>query len=255
MPDAHWGYGFPIGGVAAFDADDGRCRLRRRRGLRHLLRGAHPAHRPGSRRHPRGPAVPGGGPLLPGPGGRRQHRQDPPDRPGDGRHARRRGELGGGPGLRRPEDLDRIEEHGLHGGRRARPGLRPCQETPAATRWAPWAPATTTWRSRRSPRSTTPAIAAAFGLAEGDVHGQHPLRLAGPGPPDRHRLPEADGPRPPASTASACRTASWPARRSTPTWAAPTWAPCAPASTAPWPTARSSPTWRARSSPSTAGRT
>src|SRR5690242_1075195 len=23
MPDIHWGYGFPIGGVAAFDADDG----------------------------------------------------------------------------------------------------------------------------------------------------------------------------------------------------------------------------------------
>jgi tRNA-splicing ligase RtcB len=23
MPDAHWGYGFPIGGVAAFDAEDG----------------------------------------------------------------------------------------------------------------------------------------------------------------------------------------------------------------------------------------
>ncbi len=23
MPDAHWGYGFPIGGVAAFDADQG----------------------------------------------------------------------------------------------------------------------------------------------------------------------------------------------------------------------------------------
>src|SRR5512134_1500212 len=23
MPDAHWGYGFAIGGVAAFDADDG----------------------------------------------------------------------------------------------------------------------------------------------------------------------------------------------------------------------------------------
>src|SRR5210317_1644938 len=23
MPDAHWGYGFPIGGVAAFDASDG----------------------------------------------------------------------------------------------------------------------------------------------------------------------------------------------------------------------------------------
>jgi len=23
MPDIHWGYGFPIGGVAAFDSDDG----------------------------------------------------------------------------------------------------------------------------------------------------------------------------------------------------------------------------------------
>ena len=23
MPDVHWGYGFPIGGVAAMDADDG----------------------------------------------------------------------------------------------------------------------------------------------------------------------------------------------------------------------------------------
>ncbi len=23
MPDIHWGYGFPIGGVAAFDAEDG----------------------------------------------------------------------------------------------------------------------------------------------------------------------------------------------------------------------------------------
>ena len=23
MPDIHWGYGFPIGGVAAFDADEG----------------------------------------------------------------------------------------------------------------------------------------------------------------------------------------------------------------------------------------
>ena len=23
MPDAHWGYGFPIGGVAAFDAEKG----------------------------------------------------------------------------------------------------------------------------------------------------------------------------------------------------------------------------------------
>jgi len=38
MPDAHWGYGFPIGGVA-------RRRLGRRSRFRYLLRGAHPAHR------------------------------------------------------------------------------------------------------------------------------------------------------------------------------------------------------------------
>jgi RNA-splicing ligase RtcB len=26
MPDIHWGYGFPIGGVAAMDADEEWCR-------------------------------------------------------------------------------------------------------------------------------------------------------------------------------------------------------------------------------------
>ena len=45
MPDAHWGYGFPIGGVAAFDPDAGRRRLGGRRRLRHLLRRAAAAHR------------------------------------------------------------------------------------------------------------------------------------------------------------------------------------------------------------------
>ncbi len=29
MPDAHWGYGFPIGGVAAFDVDEGGVGRRR----------------------------------------------------------------------------------------------------------------------------------------------------------------------------------------------------------------------------------
>ncbi len=45
MPDAHWGYGFPIGGVAAFDPDAGRRRLGGRRRLRHFLRRAHHADR------------------------------------------------------------------------------------------------------------------------------------------------------------------------------------------------------------------
>ena len=39
MPDIHWGYGFPIGGVAAVDAERRRG-LARRRGLRHQLRRA-----------------------------------------------------------------------------------------------------------------------------------------------------------------------------------------------------------------------
>ena len=41
LPDAHWGYGFPIGGVAAFDRGGGWRHLRRRRRLRHFLRRAH----------------------------------------------------------------------------------------------------------------------------------------------------------------------------------------------------------------------
>ena len=32
MPDAHWGYGFPVGGVAAFDADEGGVVSARGRG-------------------------------------------------------------------------------------------------------------------------------------------------------------------------------------------------------------------------------
>jgi tRNA-splicing ligase RtcB (3'-phosphate/5'-hydroxy nucleic acid ligase) len=43
MPDIHWGYGFPIGGVAATAVDDGGRRVARRGGFRHLLR--HPSPR------------------------------------------------------------------------------------------------------------------------------------------------------------------------------------------------------------------
>ena len=45
MPDAHWGYGFPIGGVAAMDVRE-RRHLARRHRLRHQLRHAAGAHRP-----------------------------------------------------------------------------------------------------------------------------------------------------------------------------------------------------------------
>ena len=49
MPDVHWGYGFPIGGVAATDVDGRRGGLARRGRLRHLLRGAAARRRPGPR--------------------------------------------------------------------------------------------------------------------------------------------------------------------------------------------------------------
>jgi hypothetical protein len=70
--------------------------------------------------------------------------------------------------------------------------------------------------------------------------GQHPLRLARPRPPDRHRVPAGDGRR--AAHGIACRTASWPARRPVRRSASAISAPCAPPSTARWPTGRSSPT-------------
>src|SRR5258706_16034942 len=42
MPDAHWGYGFPIGGVAAFDPDAGGVLFPRGGGLRISLGGGPP---------------------------------------------------------------------------------------------------------------------------------------------------------------------------------------------------------------------
>ncbi len=48
MPDIHWGYGFPIGGVAATRVDDG-VDFAGRRGLRHQLRRAASAHQSAGR--------------------------------------------------------------------------------------------------------------------------------------------------------------------------------------------------------------
>ena len=44
MPDAHWGYGFPIGGVAAFDPDAGGVVSAGGVGFDISLRRAHAAH-------------------------------------------------------------------------------------------------------------------------------------------------------------------------------------------------------------------
>ena len=95
MPDAHWGYGFPIGGVAAFDPDQGgvvsaggvgfdiSC------GVRTMLSGTQ------SVRYRACSEGVGRLPLSSDSGGCRQHRCDHPRRDRDGRHALRRSVLGG----------------------------------------------------------------------------------------------------------------------------------------------------------------
>ena len=45
MPDAHWGYGFPIGGVGGVRPGPGRRDLGGRGRLRHFLRRAGRPHR------------------------------------------------------------------------------------------------------------------------------------------------------------------------------------------------------------------
>ena len=69
MPDAHWGYGFPIGGVAAFDADRGDRRAGKPRGdcsqpfvetrCRGSSRGLQGRHRSGGCRGSGGPVEEG----------------------------------------------------------------------------------------------------------------------------------------------------------------------------------------------------
>jgi tRNA-splicing ligase RtcB len=45
MPEAHWGYGFPIGGVAAFDPEEGGVVSAGGRRLRHIVRRSELDHR------------------------------------------------------------------------------------------------------------------------------------------------------------------------------------------------------------------
>ena len=52
MPDAHWGYGFPIGGVAAFDAGAGGVVSAGGVGFDISCGVRSPAHRAAARRHP-----------------------------------------------------------------------------------------------------------------------------------------------------------------------------------------------------------
>ena len=94
MPDAHWGYGFPIGGVAAFDAEEGgvvsaggvgfdiSC------GVRTHLTGLPRAP------HSRASEAAGAGTVSDRPGRRRLHRQDRARRGRYDRHAGGRRRVG-----------------------------------------------------------------------------------------------------------------------------------------------------------------
>ena len=192
MPDAHWGYGFPIGGVAAFDADAGRRGLGRRRRLRHLLRRAQPAHRPAHRRHRRGAEAQLADALFT----RSRRAWAAPARSGwmPRRWTRccaaaRAGRWSAA--TARAADLERIEERGCMR------GADPAQVSEQAKKRQRDEMGTLGSGNHYlevqevDRRSTTPQIAAAFGLQAGRHRGQHPLRLARARPPDRHRLPEA----------------------------------------------------------------
>ena len=171
MPDIHWGYGFPIGGVAAFDAEDGvispggvgydiNC------GVRLLATDL-------ARRRRRPTAEDARRPALPRRARRAWARTAPSrrlDRAGLGEAAGRRAPAGRcARGLRPPGGP------GAHRGRRApcraptRPASASAPTSAGATRSARWAPATTSWRCRWWTRSSTGEAAEAFGLFEGQI--------------------------------------------------------------------------------------
>ena len=195
MPDAHWGYGFPIGGVAAFDPDAGRRRLGRRRRLRHLLRRAHAAHRPHAR--------PTSTRVQEGAGRRAVPARFPPasaaparislDADGDGRDAARAARAGRSSAATAREPISSASRSAA-GWRGADPALRlrARQANASATRWARSARATTTSRCSRSPRSSTRDVGRGLRPARGRRRRQHPLRLARARPPDRHRVPASE---------------------------------------------------------------
>src|SRR6516225_8905048 len=131
MPDAHWGYGFPIGGVAAFDPDHGGIVSAGGVGFDIFVRRAHDAHRPEGRRRGPGADLAGRVALPPDSGWRRQQRSNHPRCDRHERDAVGRCPLGGRAwlGRRTRPRTDRGEGH--DGGRQARACLRPSQGTAA----------------------------------------------------------------------------------------------------------------------------
>ena len=213
MPDIHWGYGFPIGGVAAMDAADGvvspggvgfdiNCGVRlvrtdlRREAVapeaEHASARAHAPH-PAGRQRPRRAARDAQGVAAAGGAGRALAGRA---RSGD------RGRPGAHRGRRRHARRQRRSRH------TAGPS------SAGTARWAAWAPATTSSSCRWWTRSSTPRRPRAWGAGARPGRGDDPLRLARLWTPDVHRPSAAHGGAPRSGTASSFPTGSSPARRS-----------------------------------------
>ncbi len=215
MPDGHWGYGFPIGGVAAFRADTGvispggigfdiNC------GMRVLRTSAHRGRGPPAAARARRRALRGGA------DGRRRARL-PPSRAarvprGDGRG---RG-LGRAPRLRAARGPRGDRRRRLPARRRSRRG----QRARAPPRHGPARHAGLRQSLPRDPGRPARRRARARGRARVRHHRPRagardaPLRLARVRSPGRHRLPAPLRPGHARATASPCATASSRARRS-----------------------------------------
>ena len=194
MPDAHWGYGFPIGGVAAFDPDEGgvvsaggvgfdiscgvRC-LHTGLARADILAVQKPLADILYHRIPAGVGSTGAIRL----GAEEMDAM-----------------LAGGAkwavdrGWGEAADLDRIEERGQM------KHAKPLEVSPQAKKRQRDEMGTLGSGNHYLEVQEVTAVhdaktAAVFGLAAGRHRGHDPLRLARARPPDRHRLPEADGDR------------------------------------------------------------
>ncbi len=230
MPDAHWGYGFPIGGRRGVRPRRGRRRVGGRRRLRHLLRRAL-ACTPASRARTSEPARNASSPTrcsaaIPagvGSTGAIRLAGDEMDA-----HAARRRALGGRARLRRAARPRAHRGARADGGARAGQRLRARQEAPARRDGdARLRQPLPRGAARREVFDRQPA--AAFGLRAGDVVVSIHCGSRGLGHQIGTEFLREMALEATAARDRRCPTASSPARRSARRRAAPTSAPCAAA--------------------------
>ena len=246
MPDAHWGYGFAVGGVAAFDPDEGvvsaggvgfdiSCGVRC---LRTRLHREDVAPRKKELADALFRAIPAGV----GSTGRIRLGAEEMTRMLNG-GARWAVEKGYG----ERADLERVEEGGQMKDARVE-----AVSDRAKARMRDEVGTLGSGNHYLEVQEVAEVHDAGRGgglrRARGRRGGVDPLRLARPRPPDRHRGAARDARRAAAATASSCPTASWPARRCARRRASATSARCARPSTSPSPTGRCSLISRARRS-------